>query len=48
MNNKISGMKTTLEGITNRLDEAEDPIRELEDNEEKKNKQKKARKGKEP
>ena len=31
MNNKISEIKITLEGITSRLDEAEDRIRELED-----------------
>ena len=31
MNNKISERKNTLEGITSRLDEAEDQISELDD-----------------
>ena len=35
MNNKISEIKTTLEGITSRLDKAEDLISELEDKVEK-------------
>ena len=31
MNNKILEIKNTLEGITSKLDEAEDQISELED-----------------
>ena len=36
MNNKVSEIKNTLEGITSRLDEAEDQIGMLEDKVEKK------------
>ena len=46
MNNKISEIKNTLEGITSRLDEAEDQISELQDKVEKKHPDR-ARKGKE-